>query len=374
MSKSLSNIIVVATTEISATSIDSYFRQIALVHEFDDTYLNTGQTFAVAGYEEYETIDDVAVKFPSGSTVYKWAADAFAQKVGSGVNGSTFEKLIVIQKKSTDATYLAALNRVAYVNAYWIVPLTNTVSEVGSVNSWVKTKYMQLMTQDDSSQLLDANDDTDIASVLMDASETRASVWYHDDTTEGLAASIAAILASANPGDKAAFYKTPSGITVDTITTDGLTALDAKNANYLTTLVGTAGTFNSENLTFNGTLANGDKIQKRLQQDRIILTLQTAALDVLLLDIPYDNSGGAILERALRGELQSFQTQEIIKDQVFADRNGNNVNGFNVKVLSTEDTAILYPDAYAAQKFVVMIDYLLALTGELVSINVQYSV
>ena len=374
MSKSLSNIVVVTTTELLNTSIDSYFRQIALIHEFDDTYLITGQSFSVAGFEEYETIDDVAVKFPSASKVYKWAESAFAQKTGSGVNGSVFEKLIIIQKKSTDTTYLDALNRIAYKDAYWMIPLTDTVAEVQSVDSFISTKYMQLLTQDDSADILNPAVATDIASVLNTAGATRSSVWYHADETDGLVSAIAAIMASSNPGDKSAFYKTPSGITVDTIVSTGLSSLDAKHANYYTKLEGTAGNFNSNNLTFNGVLVNGDKIQKTYQTDRIILTLQTSLIDALKMDIPYDNRGGAIVEKAVKNVLKGFFTQELIKDQPFENDYGSTVVGYYAKVEKTEDTRTNSPSDYASQTFRVHIEYLLALTAEKIKIYITYSV
>lgn len=373
MPKSLENIIVVTTTELTATSIDSYFRQIALIHEFEDDYLVTGQTFSANDYEEYENIDDVAVKFPSASTVYKWAADAFAQKTNSGVNGSTFEKLVIIRKDTTDLTYEDALTRVNYRNAYWNIPVTDVVAEVSSVYDWASTKYMLVLTQDDSANLLGTST-ADIASVSQAANDTRIATFYHSEPTEGLAVSIAAILASANPGDKSAFYKTPTGITVDNLTAAEITILEGKNANFFSLLQGTAGTFNSGNYTFNGVLADGNKIQKKYQQDRIIVTLQTAGMNALAGDIPYDNRGGAILESALKTSLHAFYTQEIIKDQTFVNRNGSTVNGYYIEVERTEDTLVNSPSDYADQKFRVFIEYLQALTAEKVSINITYSV
>lgn len=374
MAKSISNIVTITTTEITVTDIDSYFRNIAIVHAFEDADLVTGQTFSSAGYEEYETLDAVAVKFPTSSVVYLWAADAFAQKVNSGINGSTFEKLVIIQKKTTDTTYLSALTRVAYEDAYWVIPITDVVEEVESVYAWVSTKYMQMHTQDDSSNILDAGDDTDIASTLADATATRAAVWYHDDETEGLASSMIAILSTANPGDKAGFYKEPSNITVDTITDAGLTSLDNKYVNYYTYLKGGAGTYSGRNRTFNGTIVDGSKIQKLLQNDRILLTLQTRGMDVLDRDIPYDNRGVAELEGEIKDVLYSFQVNEIIKEQFFVDRNGNTANGYSVKVYTMEDTRTGFPSEYAAQKFVVEIDYLLALTAEKITIDIEFSV
>lgn len=371
MAKSLGNIIVVTTTGATSTSIDGYFRYLALVDAFENADLVTGQTFSSNGYEEYETLDALAVKFPVASNIYKWASDAFAQKVNNDINNSNFEKIVVIQKKNTDASYQAALNRVGYEDAYWILPLTDTIADVQSVYDWAKTKYMQVMIQDNSATILDAGDDTDLASVL-GVTATRAAVWYHSDATEGLTSSMAAIFASLNPGDKAGFYKSPSGITVDTITDAGLASLDAKKCNYFTYLKGTAGTWNEDNLTFNGQLLNGDKIQKTLQNDRIVITLQTRGKDVFKQDIPYDNRGVAILEGALKEELEAFKLQEIIKDQYFENADGNLVNGYHVKVYDTATTRTSFPNQYGAQTFVTEIEYLLALTGEKVNINIEY--
>ena len=378
MAKSLSNIIPITATEISITSIDSYFRNIALIYEFEsedtDPNIKSEKTFSSDGYEVYETIDAVAEIFEETSLVYKWAADAFAQKVNSGVNGSTFEKLIVIQKLSTDATYEAALNRVDYKDAYWNLPITDTVAEVQSVYAWVGTKYMRMLTQDDSANILDSGDSTDIASVLKAATATRASVWYHASQTEGLVSAMAAILSTSNPGDKAAFYKTPSGITVDSsLTSTQETTLEGKYANYFSTLQGTAGTYNSDSLTFNGVGSDNEKIQKGVQTDRIVLTLQSRGMDVLKRDIPYDNRGASELEGELKNVLEGFQVNEIIKEQFFENREGDLVNGFWVNVVDLETTRTGYPDQYAAQTFVVQIDYLLALTAEKITIDIEFS-
>lgn len=372
MAQSLSNIVAVNATELSTTNIDSYFRYIMLVVAFEDADLITGETFSTTGYEEYSTLDGVAAKFPVASQTYKWAEDIFAQKVNTGINGSSFEKVVVVQKKTTDATYLAALNRISYEDAYWVLPLTDTVAEVQSVESWVSTKYKQIWTQDNSADILNNGISTDIASVLKAGGSQRAAVWYHADGTEALAGSIQAILATNNPGDRAAFYKEPASITVDTLTDANLTSLDNKNVNYYTNLKGTAGKWNSDKFTFKGILVNGDKIQKLYQTDRILLTLQTRGKDVLKRDIPYDNRGVAQLEKELNDVLKSFQVQEIIKEQTFVNSFGNTVNGYFAKVYSMENTQVGFPSQYAAQTFVGKIEYLLALTGEKIVIDITY--
>lgn len=372
MAKSLSNIVAVNATQLSITSIDSYFRYIMVVAAFEDADLISGQTFSVAGYEEYETLDGIATKFPVAHQVYKWAEDMFAQKVNSGINGSTFEKLVVVQKKTTDATYLEALNRIGYEDAYWVLPLTDTVAEVQSIESWVSTKYKQIFPQDNSADILNNAVATDIASVLKAGGSERAAVWYHVDSDEALAGSIQAILATNNPGDKAAFYKEPANITVDSLIDADLTSLDNKNANYYTNLKGTAGKWNSDKFTFKGILVNGDKIQKLYQTDRIILTLQTRGMDVLKRDIPYANRGVVQVEKELNKVLKGFQIQEIIKDQTFINYFGNTVNGYFAKVYSMEDTLAGFPSQYATETFVAKIEYLLALTGEKIVIDINY--
>lgn len=378
MVKSIGSIVDITATQNVTTSIDDYFKNVMIVAAFSETTdLKTGVTGVFTnGYEEYASLTAVGEHFPEAHNVYTWAADVFAQTGNSGVNDSKIKKLVVVQKKSTDTTYKAALEKVNYRNAYWVVPITDTVADVRSVYSWIEDNALVklLFSQDDSLDIKDSGVDTDIASVLKTAAAARAATWYYGDQSVGLAPAMAAILISNNPGDRASFFKTPSSITVSTLTSSEAEALDTKRVNYFDILVGNAGTISDNNLTFNGLLANGDAIQKTYQNDRIRLTLEARAIDVLKRDIPYDNRGAAQLEGELTNVLRAFKAQELIKDQTFTDSKGNVVNGYNIRVYPVADTAVDYPTQYNAQQFIVEAEYLLALTAKGVEVNITFSV
>jgi hypothetical protein len=369
----IDNIVEVLEQERTYTSIDSLFKSIALVFEFDDTYLNAGKTFDVAGYETYTTLTEVAVKFPTTTEVYKSAKAVFDQAANTGVNKSNVERVFVVQKKSTDASYEAGLNRVfttiAPLDAYWIIPVTRTKAQIESVVDWVTSKRKICNYQSSDADLL-TSASTDIATGFKNDNENRACGWYHSTNTQDLAAAVASIMCSARPGDRAAFYKTPTGITVDTITSTQEGYLDGKYCNYFNKLFAYE-TYLQRSLTYNGLVASGDKVQKILQIDRMVLMLQSASMDALVQDIPYDDRGGSTLAAYLTAVLRQLQNESIISADS-KDSDGKVVQGFTCEVLTVADTQTNYLSLYSAQKFKVFIEVYLALTAEKVSMELEY--
>src|SRR5574344_410578 len=108
MSSNIDNIIIVNESEIITTSIDGYFKNLAIVAEFENAALLNSNVFSTDGYEVYESLTAVAQVFPTTHIVYKYAQDAFTQKANTGVNKSAMERLIILQVKSTDSSFEAA--------------------------------------------------------------------------------------------------------------------------------------------------------------------------------------------------------------------------------------------------------------------------
>ena len=116
-----------------------------------------------------------------------------------------------------------------------------------------------------------------------------------------------------------------------------------------------------------------EKIQKIIIIDRIVLSLQSAGMDALQMQIGYDDRGGAILEGKLKAVLRQFQVSELIKaDSLDAD--GNKVKGQTLTVLTVDQTKQDFASKYAEQIFVAPAFVYLNLNGDGVEINLGYSV
>ena len=126
-------------------------------------------------------------------------------------------------------------------------------------------------------------------------------------------------------------------------------------------------------MTAGGYLTNGEKIQKQVILDRVILNLQSAGMDALEMKIPYDDRGGAILEGKLTAVLTQLQNEELIKADSVDDA-GFVTKGQTLRVLSVAETKKNFPSYYATQTFIVQAFIYLALNAEFVQINLGYSV
>ena len=371
MATNIDDIIIVNESEVIVTSIDGYFKNEAIVAEFENAALLNSHTFSADGYEVYSSLNAVAQVFPTTHIVYKLAQDAFTQKTNTGVNKSALEKLVVVQIKATDSSFEAGLTRIGYADAYQWVCASNDKEDIESFTNYFadKRKIPHVQTSD-----ADVLTDTtgNIAKTLKDATK-KCALYYHAINDEGLASAQAAIHCFGTPGRIAGFYDKPSGITVDTLTDDQKSKLDGNYVNYYTNYIGQAGSYMSRNLTAGGYLSNGTKIQKQVILDRIILNLQSAGIDALQMKIPYDDRGGAVLEGKLKAVLRQLQQEELIKSDS-VDDDGEVTKGQTLKVLSIAETKKDFISYYSAQTFVVQATVYLALNAEKVVINLGYEV
>lgn len=371
MSTLIDNIIIVNETEIITTSIDGYFRNLAIVAAFENTDLNEGETFSTNGYEEYESLDAVAVKFPNTHVVYKYAQDAFTQKSNTGVNKSSLEKLTVVQIKTTDTNFEAGLTRVAYTDSYHWACASNVAADIVSFTAYFadKRKIPHGQTSD-ADVLTDA--EGNVAETLADAN-SKVALYYHSQDDEGLNSAIASIMCYSVPGKIAGFYDQPTGITVDTFSDTEKSALDNNYVNYYTNYIGQAGSYMTRPGTVGGTLSNGDDIQKQVILDRIILNLQSAGMDAVFQKIPYDDRGGTILEGKLKAVLKQLQNEELIAADS-QDDEGYVTKGQTLNVLTRAQTKKDFVSYYNQQAFIVQAEVYLALNAKKVVINLAYQV
>ena len=378
MTTNIDEIIVVNEQEIITTSIDGYFKNLAVVAKFENSSLNTGVLFPQSGYKEYESLPAVGEDFPTTHPVYKACQKVFAQKVNTGMNKSAVEKVAVCQILLIDDSVEAGLMRIGYTNAYqWVYVGTNDADIISFTNYFadkrkiphVQTSEAEVLTNDQVTPSIGDPYDN-IAKVLKDANK-KAVLYYHAVDEEALNGAMASIYCFATPGRISGVFNKVSNITVDQLNDNQKGNLDTNYVNYYTPYIGQAGSYMTRNLTAGGRMSNGEEVQQQIILDRIILNLQSAGMDALEMQIPYDDRGGAVLESKLKAVLIQLQNEGLIASDSLAD-DGTIQKGQTLNVLSRETTKRQFPSYFAEKCFIAQATAEIALNAKKVQINLVY--
>lgn len=374
------DIIIINTVKTITTSILDYFFNICLVTEITEDDLLTGKKFDTSDMETYSSLKGLAEVFKSDSKIYKTGQAVFNQKTNNGVNQSNVRRLVVVRKLETDETFQDALNRVGYINSYFVLvnPSANSESlDIQSVNEWVSGYRKMLFAQTTSSDVVSSST-SDVASALKNKHAGRCALYYHElpespDSQsedpkylyENLAGAMASIMSHSPIGRYTASYKTPSGITVDKLSASAESYLDAKNVNYYVPFIGGAGEYGTREMTSaNGVTSEGIEIQETIAIDRIVLTLQAGLMDALQMDIPYDDRGGTIVYEKVNGVFSQLKREGIFAEDSIDDETGEKIPSYSINVLTRATVKKHFPDYFAQKMFIVECEVQLAGSGK----------
>lgn len=205
----------------------------------------------------------------SGTTVVI-TADAAATpftviKAGVGTGVYSFSDTTAA---GTIAAEVAEL-RAADVDWYAFDIDRSSEAAIEAVAAWAETDVALFLPTSSDSLILDPASTTDVAYDLHASGYDRTSLWYHEDPTSHLGLAVGAAVLPYFPGSAQWATKNPKGVTVSTLSTNSITSLDAKKANYLITLAGLR-------VTYTGVVASGewvdiiqgvDWLYARLQED-----------------------------------------------------------------------------------------------------------
>ena len=381
MGTNIDNIIVVNEQEIIQTSIDGYFKNLAIVGRFENSSLLNSYSFSPMGVEEFESLSAIGEIFPTTHQVYKCAKDVFAQKVNTGMNKSAVEKVAICQVLNTDSNIEEALVRIGYSDAYHWVLISNNDDDIDSFVEYFADKRKIPHVQTNEKEVLsnekvvkqvgEEQVEVDNIAKLLRDKNAKAVIYYHALTDEFLNGAMGSIHCFNRPGKIAGVFDKPSGITQDDLTYNQKSNLDKNCVNYYTAYIGQAGKYQTRVLTAGGFMSNGDEIQQQVILDRIILNLQSAGMDALEMKIPYDDRGGSILEGKLKASLRQLQNEELIAEDSLAD-DGTLKKGQTLQVLLRETAKQQYPSKFAEKCFVVKATVELALNAKKVEINLVY--
>lgn len=366
------DVIIIRTVENITTSILDYFLNVALVTEISEDDLIAGQTFSVSGIEEYSSLNAMAEKFKPESSIYRIGRDIFAQKTNNGINQSNIRRLIVIRKEELDVSFEACLNRVNYLNAYYLIINQKTDEDIKSANTWVSQHRKVLFAQVNNGDVLSDGTD-DIASTLKAQKAGRCAMYYHGIEGEYLAGAIASILASYPVGGKTASFKKPTGITPDKLNDTKEGYLKVKNVNYYVPYIGGAGDYSTRYLTSdNGVVLSGDEIQKIIDVDRTILSLQAGLMDALEQDVPYDDNGGTIIFDKINSVYAQLKRERIFAEDSVDEETGEMDKSYTIKVLPRATVKKYYPEYFAQKMFVAETTVNFAGSGKKVMLTLAY--
>lgn len=378
MSTNIDNIIIVNEQEVITTSIDGYFRNVAIVARFENNTLNPDKTFDTSGVETYQSLNALLDKFPTTHPVYQIAKDIFTQKTNTGMNKSAVETVAVIQILQTDSSIEAGLARVGYADAYHFVLGSQADDDIESFVEYLADKRKIPHAQTNEPEVLTDSQVTpsegdpydNIAKKLKEA-HSKAVLYYHANNEQSLAGAEASIHCYGVTGRISGVFDKPTGITVDKLTDTQKEKLDGNYVNYFCPYIGQAGKYMTRDMTAGGYLSNGTEIQKQIILDRIILNLQSAGMDALEMKVPYDDRGGAVLESKLKAVMRQMQNEEIIAQDSLAD-DGELVKGQTVEVLTRETVKKQFPSIFAKKYFVAKITAQIALNAKGVEIYLAY--
>lgn len=377
MGTNIDNIIIVNEQEVITTSIDGYFKNLAIVGRFENSELANEHIFATSGYETYESLTAVAQVFPTTHPIYKCAKNVFDQKVNTGMNKSAVEQVTVCQVLETDPDINGALVRIGFADAYHWVLANGDHKDIESFMSYfsdkrkiphAETAEAEVLT---NTQVTIEDEPEDNIAKKLATTKTKGVLYYHKLAEEFLNGAEASIHCFATPGRISGVFDQPSGITPDTLTDTEKTNLDNNFVNYYTYYIGQAGKYQTRQLTAGGFMCNGTEIQEQVILDRIILNLQSAGMDALEQKLPYDDRGGTVLEGKLKAVMKQLQNEELIASDSLAD-DGTLQKGQTVAVLTRATVKQQFPSKFAEKCFVAKITAEIALNAKKVEIYLVY--
>lgn len=250
------------------------------------------QTPRLAQYPDFEAVSAV---FDAGDPEYEAALVHFGQ--------SEKPERLFIGIKEYGENFVDAIQAIQSINSDWyaISMASRDSQDIEDVAAYTQTQNKMFFPATADSDVLDDQDDTDIASTLLDLNYDRTALFFHsgaDLETFPEMAWLGRVL-PLDPGSENWAWKTLAGIPSDTLTPTQRRTLEEKRATYYTTVAGNNVTFEgqvSEPGVFVDLVRGTDWLRFRLAED-VVAAL--AAND----KIPYIG-GDSIIEARIRSRLE----------------------------------------------------------------------
>lgn len=193
---------------------------------------------------------------------------------------------------------------------YGLVLDSNSEAEVKAAAAWVEANRKLFCANTSDSGVLDADEDTDVASDLKAASYARTALLYSGK--ELLSYSAAAWMGDRFPYDPGAAtwkFKTLAAVTVDSLTAGQRAAALEKNCNVYTVIAGIP-------MTEEGVTSSGEFIDVTRDVDWLEAEIKVRVFQRLVNSqkVPYTDTGIDLLVAILKGTLQDAIRAGVLRE------------------------------------------------------------
>ena len=291
-----------------------------------DTLLILGDTKKddtswITRVKEYSSTEEVLEDYANNNAEYLCASIAFSQQ-------PRLNKVLIGQCFSGES-FIEAYNKLSLeeINFYGLVITSKDQSDQLALSEQIETENKLFGISNDSSYILDPSHSDDIASQLKELNRERTFVFYNKDADVFFPeAAWFGLMLAKDAGSATWAYKSLIGIRNNKLTTNQISSIEDKNANYNVLLAG-------RDVVLNGKTSSGEYIDIVQGLDWLVNQMQMQIANVLLLNskIPYTNQGIAIIESMVRNSINSAADRDIV------DRESIKVTVPNVRDISQQD-------------------------------------
>lgn len=211
-------------------------------------------------------------------------------------------------------TLTLALNEAEAVDRDWYTVCIEPrdAASILEVAEWTEARDKLFIAVTADANVLDPNEDEDVASLLLASSFSRTGLIYSTSaaSTWPDMAWVGAML-PGDPGSATWAFKRIPGVPGEVFRGSEVTAFTEKRVTRIETIQGlsrTIGGFTSDPGAFIDVIWGLDWLKQRLAEDVFLQLVNSAK-------IPYTNAGIAIIENAVRARLQDAVERNVIADE-----------------------------------------------------------
>jgi len=215
-----------------------------------------------------------------------------------------------------DESYIDALIAAAEDDEDWycVTIQSRASSDILSVAGWIESRDKIFVAASSDPAIIDPLNDEDVASALNAMSYARTGIIYSKSAaTTWPDTAWAGPILPFDPGSVTWAFKRVSGVPGEYFTAEAISALEAKRATRLETILGltrTIGGFTSDPGAYLDLIQGLDWLKQRLAEDIYFQLVNSAK-------IPYTNQGIAIIEGVVWARLQDAVARNVLADDEF---------------------------------------------------------
>lgn len=249
----------------------------------------------------YANIDEVADDYSATDNAYKMASAAFSQ--------DPRPKSIKIGEKTAAETWADALTAMVNADDDWYALAADTVDadEIDDIATFIEARTKIFIARTSDSDVI-TNATDDVATLAQVAEYDRTAIIYHAlATTEYPDAAWLGNCLTRDPGSQTWKFKELKTITPTSLTSAQKAFVLAKGANLYERVAGAS-------ITQDGTMAGGEFIDVIRGIDWLTARIKERIFTRLINapKIPYTNAGIAVIESAVREQLDIALGQDLI--------------------------------------------------------------